>query len=381
MNERKPRPTVGLGLIARDEEQTLPRLLASCDGAFDEVVLVDTGSQDATIARFEAWAATQPGTSCRVERFAWIDDFAAARQVALDALTSDWCVWADCDDVLEGAHELRGAAAAAAPETAGLTARYDYAPTEHAYHVRLVRRGHGRWSGVVHEVLGVDGPVERLALDGLRWIHLPVRHEGGKPRWERDLRLLQRQVEADPDDSRSVFYLAQTHRDLGQRLEAIEWYERRAAMGGWEEEAFFARYQAGVLLVEVDWPRAMATLIAAWEMRPQRLEPLQVLSAQLRTRGHYGTAHLFAQRGVDRPQPADMLFVATWVGAWGMLFELSITAYWVGDFELSQACCQRLLERDDLPELHRSQTVDNQREATNAIARRAVQGVANRAPR
>lgn len=152
-------------------------------------------------------------------------------------------------------------------------------------------------------------------------------------------------------------------------------------MGGWDEEVFFARYQAGVLLVESDWPRAMATLIAAWEMRPQRLEPLQVLSAQLRTRGHYETAHLFALRGVDRPQTTDMLFVAHWVANWGMLFELSITAYWVGALELALATCQRLLERDDLTELHRSQTLNNLRECEQAIARRAVQGVAGHSTR
>lgn len=183
MNARTSRPTVGLGLIARDEERTLPRLLASCDGAFDEVVLVDTGSQDATIARFEQWAATQPGTVCRVEHFRWIDDFAAARQVALDALSTDWCVWADCDDELQGAQELRGAAAAADPETVALTARYDYVPTEHAQHVRLIRRGRGRWHGVVHEVLAVDGRVDRLPGNGVRWVHLPAKLEGGKPRW------------------------------------------------------------------------------------------------------------------------------------------------------------------------------------------------------
>jgi cysteinyl-tRNA synthetase len=37
---------VGRALIARDEESTLPYLLATCEGAFDEVVLVDTGSSD-----------------------------------------------------------------------------------------------------------------------------------------------------------------------------------------------------------------------------------------------------------------------------------------------------------------------------------------------
>lgn len=366
-------PTVGLGLIARDEEQTLPRLLASCEGAFDEVVLVDTGSTDATIARFEEWAATQEGTRCRVIPFAWVDDFGRARQVALAALESDWCAWADCDDVLHGAGELRAAAAAAPAGVAGLTARYDYGPRELARHVRLLRRGTGRWHGAVHEALEVRGPVAPLDREGVRWVHLPVAREGVKPRLRRDLEILRAQVAGAPDDDpRAVFYLAQTHRDLGEVDEAVALYERRASMPGWDEERFYATFQVGALLADRDWPRAMTTLIAAWELRPQRLEPLQALSANLRVRGSYEAAHLFARRGIGCAAPPDALFVASWVYDWGMLFELSITAYWVSELTMALGACDALLARDDLPELHRGQTEHNRRACIDAIAQRAV---------
>lgn len=367
------RPTVGLGLIARDEEQTLPRLLASCEGAFDEVVLVDTGSTDATVARFVAWGETQPGTRCRVIPFAWIDDFGVARQVALAALESDWCAWADCDDVLHGARELRAAAAQAPSSVAGLTARYDYGPREFARHVRLLRRGVGRWHGAVHEALEVRGTVAPLPGDDVRWVHHPAPREGVKPRLRRDLEILRRQVAGAPDDDpRAVFYLAQTHRDLGETDAAVALYARRADMTGWDEERFYAMFQAGALLADSDWPRAMTTLIAAWELRPQRLEPLQALSANLRVRGAYEAAHLFARRGIGCPQPPDALFVATWVYDWGMLFELSITAYWVSELATALAACEELLARDDLPGLHRKQTEHNRRVCLDAIARRAV---------
>src|ERR1700694_5674066 len=113
-------PSLGLALIARDEENSLPRLLASCAGAFDEIVLVDTGSEDATVARFEEWAATQPGTRCEVAHFEWCDDFAAARQFADDLLESDWHVWADCDDQIRGAEHLRRLVSEAGADTAAL---------------------------------------------------------------------------------------------------------------------------------------------------------------------------------------------------------------------------------------------------------------------
>jgi len=56
---RGRRPTLGLSLIARDEERFLPGLLESIDGAFDQVALLDTGSTDRTVEIFTDWASRQ----------------------------------------------------------------------------------------------------------------------------------------------------------------------------------------------------------------------------------------------------------------------------------------------------------------------------------
>ena len=39
-----------------------------------------------------------------------------------------------------------------------------------------------------------------------------------KGRWENDIRVLESELEANPHDQRSAFYLAQTHRDLGRTI-------------------------------------------------------------------------------------------------------------------------------------------------------------------
>jgi hypothetical protein len=96
-------PTLGLALIAKNEESTLPHLLASTDGAFDQIALLDTGSTDRTVEVFEKWAKTQSNTNCRVGHFEWRDDFAAARNAADELLDTDWLCTADCDDEIIGA--------------------------------------------------------------------------------------------------------------------------------------------------------------------------------------------------------------------------------------------------------------------------------------
>ncbi|MEI8257363.1 MAG: glycosyltransferase family 2 protein [Deltaproteobacteria bacterium] len=79
--------------IVRDEEQNLPRLIASVREIAAEIVVVDTGSTDRTVE-----IARQHGA--RVLHTPWTDDFSAARNVYLQAATSDWILALDGDEEL-----------------------------------------------------------------------------------------------------------------------------------------------------------------------------------------------------------------------------------------------------------------------------------------
>ena len=77
--------------IVKNEAANLPRSLASLGDAWDELVVVDTGSTDETVA-----IATRAGA--RVLHYTWQDDFAAARNFALDHATGDWVIFLDADE-------------------------------------------------------------------------------------------------------------------------------------------------------------------------------------------------------------------------------------------------------------------------------------------
>ncbi|HEX5527215.1 MAG TPA: glycosyltransferase [Solirubrobacterales bacterium] len=197
------RPTVGLAIVARDEEATLPRLLASVVGAFDQVALLDTGSEDRTVEVFEAWAVeAELPLGHRVGSFAWRDDFAAARNAAVALLETDWFSWADADNVIEGSERLRTIAECARPEVAALAFPYDYWPgglyvrTE----PRLVRRGRGRWEGRLHETLVVDGEVEDRGGDWALWIHTGRPPSDGSPR---NLAIARRWAREEPENEQA----------------------------------------------------------------------------------------------------------------------------------------------------------------------------------
>ncbi len=83
-------------LIARDEENALPRCLASLQGVVDEICLLDTGSRDRTVEIARAHGAT-------VGFRAWDQDFSAARNASLELAGGDWILQIDADEEIDPA--------------------------------------------------------------------------------------------------------------------------------------------------------------------------------------------------------------------------------------------------------------------------------------
>ncbi|HEX8686430.1 MAG TPA: glycosyltransferase [Pyrinomonadaceae bacterium] len=262
--------TVSLAMIVRDEERTLGRCLASAAGAFDEVVVVDTGSRDATreVARRHG---------ARVSDFEWCDDFSAARQFAFDRATSDWVAWLDADDVVSNAAALRAALAAAPADVAGFEWRYVYGRDEwgnancEMWRERCVRNdGTFRWRGRVHEVLVPAGPA-RLARDaGVVVEHLPEPARAPE-KLGRNIRILERErreAGALPD-ARLLFYLGNEYASAGRTRRAIGSYRKYLRVATWDDERYFAQTRlASLLRAERRYDEALDAYLRALKVCP-----------------------------------------------------------------------------------------------------------------
>ena len=85
--------SISLCIIVKDGADDLDRCLASVKAAVDEIIVVDTGSTDASVDVARSHGA-------RVAHFDWCDDFAAARNASLELATGEWILWMDADDYL-----------------------------------------------------------------------------------------------------------------------------------------------------------------------------------------------------------------------------------------------------------------------------------------
>lgn len=91
-------------VIVKNEERNLPRWLECVKAFADEIIVVDTGSEDRTVEIAKAGGAA-------VYYFKWCNDFSAAKNYALDKATGDWIVFLDADEYFDetGRKELRTA--------------------------------------------------------------------------------------------------------------------------------------------------------------------------------------------------------------------------------------------------------------------------------
>ncbi|MDQ7086360.1 MAG: glycosyltransferase family 2 protein [Acidobacteriota bacterium] len=174
-------PRLSLAVITFNEEKHLPRLLEAARNA-DEVVVVDSGSTDATVAIARSHGA-------RVIESDW-PGFGRQKQRALEEARGEWVLSLDVDELPDAqlTESLAAVARGEGDEFDGyamdrLTA-YQGEYIRHAWSpdwvLRLVRRGRGRWTDrPVHEALVVDGSVGRLkerftaALKSRRSLHAP----------------------------------------------------------------------------------------------------------------------------------------------------------------------------------------------------------------
>jgi glycosyltransferase involved in cell wall biosynthesis len=351
------RPAICLNMIVRNEAHIVTEVLDGVAPYITSWVIVDTGSQDGTqdVIRAHLGGLGIPG---ELHERPW-HNFGRNRSEALNLAQGhgDYIWVIDADDLVVGT-----------PDFAGLSAdvyQLRYGADFTYWRRQLFRNGlPWHYTGVVHEYPDCEGPFNEERLQGDYYVE--SRRLGARSldpqKYARDRDLLLEQVQRNPGDTRSVFYLAQSYYDLGDYANARDWYARRTEMGGWDEEVYLAVFRMAQAMSQLDmhWPDVQHAYLKAWEFRPTRAEALHAIAYRYRTDKRYRLGYLFAERAAQIPLPEhDKLFVGGDVYAWRALDEQAICASWIGKHSEAFAICRRLLARNDIPDAHRKRIAAN----------------------
>ncbi|MGC4394858.1 glycosyltransferase [Hydrogenophaga sp. T2] len=217
MNTARGPHSVALVMIARDEARCIERALHSLRPHVQRMLVLDTGSRDDTVSLARAAGA-------EVQRFAWCDDFAAARNRALELADADWNLVVDADEWL-----IAGGAAIEAlqhqrPMHLGqlrIHSGFGDGTQEHiSWLTRVLPRG-VRYQGRIHEQPESPLPRVRLGIqlghDGYSQAQLALKRG-------RNRTLLLAERDAHPEDPHVWLHLGKDHETYGEHADAATCY-------------------------------------------------------------------------------------------------------------------------------------------------------------
>lgn len=211
----KHRERISACLMVKNEEELLPGCLDSIRDWVDEIIVLDTGSTDRTVAIAEEYGA-------RIFHQPWENNFSKHRNYSIDQATGDWIFIIDADEriVGEDVPQILGAVNDGKFRMLSINVLNVYGKhqdrTTFVNSVRFFRRDMElRYDGVVHNalILPEDEPALRTRI---RLTHLgyDLSAERMKEKFELTQDLLKQQLEADPDNTFALFNYAELLRGV-----------------------------------------------------------------------------------------------------------------------------------------------------------------------
>jgi glycosyltransferase involved in cell wall biosynthesis len=263
--------TICLNMIVKNEAEVIRRCLDSVSAIIDYWVIVDTGSTDNTQQIIREHLKNVPG---ELHERPW-QNFAHNRSEAL-VLTrghGDYVFVIDADEILvrEPGFELPHLTC----DSYNVQVRYGGCTYQRR---QLVSNAlPWRYEGVLHEYMTCEQARSEQMLTGVYTVPF---HDGARARnpstYRHDALVLEKALLDEPQNTRYVFYLAQSYRDAGDNELALRHYKRRIEMGGWRDEVWYALYQVAQIRerMEHPWPEVLDSYLAAWQYQPDRAGPL-----------------------------------------------------------------------------------------------------------
>ena len=342
--------SICLNMIVKNESKNMPTCLESVKDVVDYYIINDNGSTDGTP---ELIKEIMDGYNIKGEVYSseWVN-FGHNREEALQKVYQDgrwdYALIIDADGTL---HHTNGAFNNLTADLYMVNIHFGNIEYDLPFLISTKKEFH--WKGPVHNYIVGNG-----SQDVLRDTYVVYRSGAGakshgvtsEEKFLRDANLLEKELEKNPADTRSMFYLAQSYRDAGQPVKAYKYYMKRVQIGGWAEEVFMSMYSGANCKWVVEKVFPLDDYLAAYDYRPTRAEPLFKIAEYYRKSKMFNLGYLFGKTAMEIPFPQDKLFIDVSIYKWRIADGLSICCYWLCKYHESSELCNRLLSSEVLPE-------------------------------
>jgi tetratricopeptide (TPR) repeat protein len=330
-----PTPKLCLNMIEKNESKIIHRIMESVADIIDSYCICDTGSTDNTVELIQTFFSEKniPGKIVQ-EPFR---DFGYNRSFALKQCetmeNADYILLLDADMIFWVNPKLTKTEFKKMLKS---DAHYIYQGSDNFYYknVRVVKnhRGIYYW-GVTHEYVKTPEGSSYGLLDKQHVFIKDIGDGGAKSdKFERDIRLLKKGLEELPNNDRYTFYLANSYRDSGDNVNAIETYKKRIEIGGWHEEVWYSYYSIGKCYKNLgDMAKAVHYWMEGYQFFPQRVENLYEIVNHYRYIGKNQIAYVYcnaARKQIELHPNPDYLFLHRDVYDYKMDYEMTIIGYY-----------------------------------------------------
>lgn len=337
-------PKICLNMIVKNESRIITRFFDSVLPFIDGYCICDTGSTDNTREIIQSYFQEKniPGKLVEKE----FVDFSTNRNFALQACHSltdmDYILLLDADmKLIFGSVDIQ---------------QFKNNMNQDAYflfqgndsflykNIRIVKNSpeYSYW-GVTHEYMNIPDNCKQHTIQKQELFIHDIGDGGAKDdKFARDIRLLKKGLENDPNNQRYLFYLANSYLDSGQYQGAIDTYKKRIQVGGWKEEVWYCYYSIGraykLLYTANNMYNSNHIFLAihywmeAYEYYPNRIENLYEIVKFYREQSKYNLAYQFylmADYQRKNYYSDDHLFHEKAVYEYKLDYEMSIMAFYV----------------------------------------------------
>ena len=199
--------------------------------------------------------------------------------------------------------------------------------------------------GVTHEYISFPNHMSSYNIEKDILFIDDIGDGGSKSsKFERDIALLSKEVEKNPKDVRSWFYLGNSYKNVKKFKEAIRCFETRIEIGGWKEEIWYSWYQLGDMYENIKEPeKAIHSYLEAYQACPERFENIYKIIKYYREKSKHSLCLFFYEqvknilRKKNKNEEYNHLFFEKDVLDYKLDLEYTIFAYYLGIRDITQS--------------------------------------------